>query len=84
MKMLNCIDPDIEPWSTPLVTNSHLEFIPTLSAQQFSQFLIQIPVHLWPVLLSLSVKLLRETVLKALLKNNQHPQLSSYPSSQLS
>lgn len=69
---VNRIGPSIDPWGTLLVTGPHLDFvqlITTLRAQPF----IQSPIHLTVCssnmnVSSLSVRILWETVPKALLK----------------
>lgn len=65
-------DPSIDTWSIPVVTNLQLDFVPLiimLLAQYFCQLKIHLTVHFWnPFLISLSMKMLQETVMKALLK----------------
>jgi len=49
MKMLNSSSPSANMWGRPLMSGFQLHFVPlftTLEAQQFSQFLIHLTVHL--------------------------------------
>lgn len=73
MNMFSSIGPSTYPWSTPLVNILQEDFvllITTLSAWQFSQFSHHLTVHLSnPYFISLSIRMLQETVPKALLKS---------------
>lgn len=70
--MLNSTGPSIDHCSLPLVTDLQIDFEPLIKAREFRQFSIHLTVYLSsPYLLNLSVKMLYETVLKALLRSKQ-------------
>jgi len=90
MKMLNGIGPSVDPWSTLLITGLQLDFMPLITvpwAQPFRQFSIRLAVcSPSPCFRGFSVRILWQTVLKALLKSRQssrqYPLLSAHLLSQ--
>lgn len=73
MKILTYIGPSVDPWGTSLVTEFQLDIvllIRTLWGHPFHQFSATLTVHLsTPYFISLSMRMSRETMLKALRKS---------------